>query len=91
MPLPKYKSHKTVEAFKITSIIQRAQDSDETKVAVLASDPGGEICAVDVDQAYLDKHNPQIGGYYVRYPDGYESFSPADAFEDGYVLLTENE
>lgn len=37
-----------------------------------------------VNKAYLEKHNPQIGGYYVLYPDGYESWSPAEAFEAGY-------
>jgi len=37
-----------------------------------------------VDCDYVHKHKPQMGGYYVKYKDGYESFSPADAFEDGY-------
>ena len=30
------------------------------------------------------------GGYYVRYPDGYESWSPAEAFEDGYTLVEDD-
>lgn len=38
-----------------------------------------------VDEAYMRKHNPQIGGYYVVYADGYKSFSPAAAFEEGYT------
>ena len=34
----------------------------------------------------LKKHDPQIGGYYVVYPgDGYKSWSPAQAFEEGYT------
>ena len=37
-----------------------------------------------VDAEYVRKHNPQIGGYYVVYEDGYKSFSPAKAFEEGY-------
>ena len=28
--------------------------------------------------------NPDAKGYLVRYPDGYESWSPADAFEESY-------
>ena len=28
-----------------------------------------------------------LRGYYVRYADGYESFSPADVFEDGYTAI----
>ena len=39
------------------------------------------------DEAYLDKHEPQAGGYYVRYADGYESWSPAEAFENGYMPI----
>ena len=31
----------------------------------------------------------EAGGYYVRYPDGYESWSPAEAFEEGYTLVEE--
>lgn len=35
---------------------------------------------------WLDKHKPEVGGYYVLYDDGYESYSPAKAFEEGYTL-----
>jgi hypothetical protein len=44
-----------------------------------------------VDAAYIQKHNPQPGGYYIVYPDGYKSFSPAQAFEEGYTLITADE
>jgi hypothetical protein len=40
-----------------------------------------------VDEAYIQKHNPQPGGYYVVYKDGYKSFSPAQAFEEGYTRI----
>ncbi len=36
---------------------------------------------------YLAKHKPEAGGYYVQYNDGYKSFSPATAFEEGYTKL----
>ena len=35
----------------------------------------------------MEKHKPHAGGYYVVYDDGYKSFSPAKAFEEGYRLL----
>jgi hypothetical protein len=35
----------------------------------------------------LDKHKPEVGGYYVVYKEGYKSFSPAGAFEEGYALI----
>jgi hypothetical protein len=40
-----------------------------------------------VDQEYMYKHKPVAGGYYVVYKDGYKSFSPAAAFEEGYTLI----
>jgi hypothetical protein len=43
-----------------------------------------EVCVSD---EYASKHNPDAGGYYVRYADGYESFSPAQAFEEGYTRI----
>lgn len=39
----------------------------------------------EVDALYLKKHNPQVGGYYIVYADGYKSWSPAQAFEEGYT------
>lgn len=40
-----------------------------------------------VEADYLRKHKPEVGGYYVVYEDGYKSFSPAKAFEEGYTRL----
>ncbi len=40
-----------------------------------------------VSEEYIDKHNPQPGGYFVVYDDGYQSFSPAKAFEEGYTPI----
>jgi hypothetical protein len=41
-----------------------------------------------VDQEYMAKHKPEVGGYFVQYDDGYKSFSPAKAFEEGYTLIS---
>lgn len=43
----------------------------------------------NVTQGYLEKHRPQPGGYYVLYDDGYQSWSPAEAFENGYTSMYE--
>ena len=75
----RYKSHKEVEAFKITSI----QLSTPRKPIRLLGDSDIAV----VGQAYMAKHVPQVGGYYVRYEDGYESWSPAEAFEEGYTKI----
>ncbi len=49
---------------------------------ITPAEPGQIIFRVD--GAYMAKHNPEVGGYWVRYADGYESFSPCEAFEEGY-------
>lgn len=79
MPLQRYKCHKEVEAFKISRIEQ---------IPILNSklfDESGE--SVEVTPEFMNKHNPRPGGYYVRYADGYESYSPAKAFEEGYTKV----
>jgi len=79
--LPQYQCHKKVWAFKISDIeYQTNQPGAKLRSADLR-------CYASVDTEYLQKHNPQLGGYYVLYDDGYESFSPADAFESGYALI----
>ena len=82
MSLPRYRSHKIVEGFKIDEIAVLVSGG-----AVLASVPPEHV--VKVDAAYVEKHEPEVGGYYVRYKGGYESWSPADAFEDGYTPVDE--
>lgn len=79
--LQRYQCHKQVSAGKILFM---AKDEQGGKL-MLHIDNLANI--VPVDLAYLEKHKPQIGGYYVVYEDGYESFSPAEAFEQGYSLI----
>jgi len=76
--MQKFKSHKIVEAVKIAAIMFAADGS-------ACINPGAE--AINVSAAYIDKHDPAMGGYYVRYPDGYESWSPSEAFEGGYTAV----
>ncbi len=83
--LPKWKSHKTVEAFKIDQIEHHLVDIGEYEQ--ISATLNGFGYSVDVNLRYTEKHKPQVGGYYVRYADGYESFSPAKAFEEGYTRV----
>ncbi len=77
-----YKCIKTVGAFKIAKIT--AMPPKEVNIE------DAEGMGVLVEDAYIEKHDPQVGGYYVRYEDNYESFSPAEAFEKGYVEITKS-
>ena len=83
MELPLYKSHKLVRALKIKAIL-RALDNDGVIFIIPEDDRYAEF---QVDSAYYDRHNPQAGGYYVVYEDGYKSWSPAEAFESGYTKV----
>jgi hypothetical protein len=47
----------------------------------------GSYAEFTIDQAFILKHNPQPGGYFIVYEDGYQSYSPAKAFEEGYTLI----
>jgi len=86
--LPKYKSHKEVWALKIKSIVREGENRESDGSAIITPEEKG-YAPFRVEQDYLRKHNPKVGGYYVVYKDGYESYSPAEAFEEGNTLITE--
>ena len=83
--LPQYKSHKIVEAMRIAEILNHADASGAELRLVAGDGPEAVTAVVMVNRAYLVKHSPQVGGYYIRYPDGYESWSPAESFEGAYT------
>jgi hypothetical protein len=82
MDMPQYKSHKTVCALKIKEIRYDASGG----AVIIPQDP--DYTHVEVSPGYMKKHAPAVGGYYVVYEDGYDSYSPAQAFEEGYTRLT---
>lgn len=86
---PRYRSYKTVWALKIKNIEPltteaSATDTDKAAGAMIQSEEDG-YAPFYVDGVYMAKHQPKVGGYYVVYSDGYKSWSPADAFEEGYT------
>lgn len=85
--MPKYKCHKEVWALKIKSIVIDGEGENRESDGSAVITPEGEYAPFLVNRDYMYKHKPQVGGYYVVYKDGYESFSPKDAFEDGYSLM----
>ena len=89
--MPRYQSHKKVCALKIAAIefdadIAREDDRETDGSAIITPAEKG-YAPFRVDAAYVQKHTPKAGGYYVVYDDGYKSWSPADAFEGGYTLI----
>lgn len=84
--MPIYQCHKKVWALRIKEVKQSPAEE--------ANDCGGTWKIVPEESGYAEitvshdfilKHQPQAGGYYVVYDDGYKSYSPAKAFEGGYT------
>lgn len=80
--MPQYECHKKVWALKIKSV----QEGVESKRPELVFEESG-YAPLPVEFDWYFKHKPEAGGYYVVYADGFKSYSPAKAFEDGYTLI----
>ncbi len=76
--MPQYQCHKKVWALKIKEVRYMTRQ-------LIFEDTGYAERTMTYD--YMNKHSPKAGGYFVVYEDGYESFSPAEAFESGYALI----
>ena len=89
--MPRYRCHKEVWALKIAKIEFDAdlavKEGRETDGSATITPAESGYAPFTVGPDYLRKHEPQVGGYYVQYADGYKSWSPADAFESGYTRL----
>jgi hypothetical protein len=87
--LPRYRCNKEVWAAKIARIdIERGVEGLRLGARLsLDFGHGREDAFANVDGKWLSKHAPEVGGYLVVYADGYKSFSPAKAFEEGYARI----
>ena len=81
--MPRYQCHKKVWALRIKDVVI-PENGDGSAIITPSNDGYG---AFVVDREYVQKHKPQVGGFYVVYEDGYKSFSPGDAFEAGYTRI----
>lgn len=72
--MPAYECHKKVRALQISGIKNNTLYVRGTFPPVVVGEP------------WIANHAPKVGGYYVVYEDGYTSYSPQKAFEDGYTL-----
>lgn len=92
--LPLYDCHKQVYALKIKRIGYKSVPTPEAGPDAMGTQAILEFederfAPIEVSADYVAKHDPQAGGYFVIYMDGYRSWSPADAFETGYTAHTE--
>lgn len=84
--IPRYKCHKEVRAMKIKAIVPPIGHPTPGMHRILEwEDPA--FAPTPVPEDWIRRHNPEPGGYYVAYEDGYISYSPAEPFEKGYTLM----
>lgn len=91
---PRYRCFKEVEAVKIKNFIWFTILTNggltETRADGVLYPEDDSIPPIAVSAEYMNRNKVRDGGYYVRYKDGYESFSPAEPFEEGYALIDES-
>ena len=80
--MPKYRCHKVVHALKIQRL---AHDYGRLRLYFDLETFAPAI--IGIEDAPRFKTTSTDLGYYVVYEDGYESWSPTKAFEDGYTLI----
>lgn len=86
--MPQYRCFKTVNALRIQEVRAAGYDStsDENPiVAISFENPAFPPRNINL----RGKPTPEAGWWYVQYEDGYISFSPAKAFEEGYVPMSD--
>lgn len=82
IPIPRYQCHKVVGALHIIDIARV-----ERGYLLFPEEEG--FAPFEVPDEWYKKHQPQVGGYWVQYENGYTSYSPADAFKAGYTRIEE--
>ena len=83
--LPQYQCFKKVWALKIREI--RDAEADGGNEVDLVFEEQKLYAPIRVTKKWVEDKNAESGGYYVVYADGYKSFSPAKAFEEGYARI----
>lgn len=84
LEMPRYKCHKLVDALKISKMVTHRGG----RFYLLFEDSDYEPFEIyDSELTRFKKVSGDDPGYLVVYEDGYRSWSPTKAFEDGYTRL----
>lgn len=84
--MPRYRCHKEVWALEIGDVEYLPDRSGRGSMTPVNERYG----KIELSADFMRRNNPQVGGYFVVYKDGYQSYSPKEAFEEGYTLITDN-
>jgi len=79
--MPKYQCHKKVWALKIAEI----EMSEDGSAKIAPVDKG--YATVTTKPKFPFKGSEDDLGYFVVYSDGYQSWSPTKAFDEGYTRI----
>ncbi len=79
--MPRYRSHKRVWALQIKSL-----DFVNERGTRLSFEEEG-YAPIIAPLEMFSRYQPEPGDYYVVYDDGYKSFSPKKAFQEGYARI----
>ena len=86
--LPRWQCHKQVYGDRIKDIrplpLEVQLDDAEDSGLRWYLDCGAVIT---VSKSLIARSGPKVGDYFVQYEDGYQSWSPATAFKDGYTRI----
>lgn len=85
MNYPEYQSHKRVRAVKL----QGVEGLETEEVRFFPEDSAIPPIVRPISSEVAKRCKPVGGdpGYFVVYVDGFESWSPTVAFEEGYTLV----
>lgn len=81
--MPKYRCHKQVHALQIAAI----EINDAGHAVMAFKDAGYGPIVIEENYRERFKGTEDDLGYYVVYEDGYKSWSPSKAFEEGYTRI----
>ncbi len=81
--MPRYKCYKIVHALKLVGATVQPDGS----VIIQPADESYASFLADAEFGERFKGTDEDAGYYVVYEDGYVSWSPTKAFEEGYTEL----
>lgn len=84
--IPQWQCHKIVQASKIIAMDELGKDDKDPSTTCFRWWLECGIM-INVSKSLASRGYPNTGDYYVLYADGYESWSPAKAFEEGYTKL----
>lgn len=87
--LPQWQCIKKVRGGEIVEI-SHPTDTRTGEINLKIKIGEDQFHTVTVTMGYFNQHRPTVGGYYVLYDSGYESYSPGTEFDKGYVRLPEH-